>query len=58
MYYYQDENGNWHTGKEIHLPDASKLTDKDKTTKNGWVWHDEPPRDYITWLEATKTQQQ
>lgn len=57
MYYFLDDNGQWHTGKEIHLPDNTKLTDKNKLTKNGWQWHDTPPAEYLEWFNQQNEKQ-
>jgi hypothetical protein len=57
MYYFQYEQGNWHTGKEIHLPDNTKLTDKNKLTKNGWTWHETTPAEYLEYIKSQNEKQ-
>lgn len=51
MFYHKDNLGNWQSGQEIHLPDGSILSVKNRENKQGWEWHDEPPEEYLEWLE-------
>jgi hypothetical protein len=48
--FYKKENNNWYTGKKIHLPSGEVLTEDNKIKVDGWEWHDEPPQEYIEWL--------
>jgi hypothetical protein len=53
MFYKKDENtGEWYFGNEVHFPDGIKITSENKLTKDGWVWYDEPPQEYLDWLET------
>jgi hypothetical protein len=50
MFYKIDENtGDWHVGNEVHFPDGIKLNIENKQLKDGWVWYDEPPQEYLDW---------
>ena len=41
----------WHTGTRISLPDGNLLSDTNRDNDFGWEWHDEPPNEYLEWLE-------
>jgi hypothetical protein len=45
------ENGEWFIGARIYFPDGTILSLENKIEKDGWMWHDEPPREYLEWKE-------
>lgn len=42
---------NWHKVKLVHLPNGLILTEEVRENDHGWDWHDEPPQEYLDWLE-------
>ena len=54
--FYKEDNGEWWTGVIVHLPSGEVLTEKEHS-KNGWVWYDEPPKKYLSWLEIKNKEQ-
>jgi hypothetical protein len=49
--FYKYENGEWFIGAKIYFPDGTILSLENKIEKDGWMWHDEPPREYLEWKE-------
>jgi hypothetical protein len=49
--FYKYENGEWFIGAKIYFPDGTILSLKNKIEKDGWMWHDEPPREYLEWFQ-------
>jgi len=46
----------WKTAKQIQFPDGT-IINKDKIiNRDGWVWYDEAPQEYLEWkkLEEEK----
>lgn len=42
----------WYTGNKITFPDGTVISkDYKDITKDGWFWSDEPPAEYLEWLE-------
>lgn len=54
MFYKKEENGNWYVGIEITLPTdpVNVLTESNKVNDHGWEWLDEPPSDYLEWIDG------
>jgi hypothetical protein len=50
------ETGEWYVGNEVHFPDGTKLNAENKQSKEGWQWLDEPPQEYLEWLEKQQTE--
>lgn len=51
--FYKKENNNWFVGVEITLPTdpVNILTESKRQNEHGWEWHNEPPQEYLEWLE-------
>lgn len=47
--FYKKEGDNYFEGLIINLPDGTVLTSENRKNKDGWIWHDEPPMDFIDW---------
>lgn len=49
MFYKKFENGDWIKAPKVYLSDEDKtvLSEQNKTTKNGFEWHDEEPQEYL-----------
>jgi hypothetical protein len=56
MFYKKFENGDWIKAPKVYLPDEDKtvLSEQNKTTKNGFEWHNEDPQEYLDWEEEQK----
>lgn len=52
MFYKKEENV-WFVGTEIILPTnpINTLTESNIVNDYGWIWYDEPPIEYLDWLE-------
>lgn len=51
MFYKKDENGEWSYGFRIAIPNFEVLTSENRENDFGWIWHDNPPQEYLDWLE-------
>jgi hypothetical protein len=51
FYKYNSENNEWYTGLEIHCPGGVILSVENQIPHDGWQWHDEPPQEYLEWIE-------
>ena len=51
--FYKKENNNWFVGLEITLPTdpVNVLTEVNRENEHGWEWHDNPPQEYLEWIE-------
>ncbi len=52
MYYKIEEDGSWNVGNRIDFPDGITLNSENRLSKYGWVWYDEPPQEYLDWLDT------
>jgi hypothetical protein len=52
MYYKIEENGDWVLANRIDYPDGTILSSDNKLSKDGWVWYDNPPQEYLDWLKT------
>ena len=41
--FYKFENEEWLIAKEVHFPNRTKLTEKNKLEIDGWKWYDVQP---------------
>lgn len=41
----------WYIGNRVNFPDGSVLENDHTQTKDGWVWYEEPPQEYLDWKE-------
>lgn len=52
VYKNEIEENMWYTGSRITFPDGTVISKDNKdVTKDGWFWSDEPPTEYLEWLE-------
>lgn len=51
FYKYIEEDNIWVTGNRISFPDGVVLSTDNKIEKDGWKWYDNPPQEYLDWLE-------
>ena len=51
MYYKKEEDGCWNVGNRIDFQDGTTLNSENKLSKDGWEWYDEPPQEYLDWLD-------
>ena len=49
VYKYDKENDSWIVGKEAKFPDGTVINEKNKKSKDGFEWHDKPPKEYLKW---------
>lgn len=49
--FYKEENNEWLIAIEVLLPTSPPTTinSSNKENDNGWIWHDEPPQEYLDW---------
>lgn len=52
MYYKIEEDGYWNVGNRIDFPDGTTLNSENRLSKDGWEWYDEPPQEYLDWLDT------
>jgi hypothetical protein len=52
MYYKFDiERNEWYVGSTIYFPTGEILTLENKLEFDGWKFHEEPPIEYLKWIE-------
>lgn len=56
MYYKKDDNGKWWGATNVHLPSGDVLTPENKLNLDGWEWLDNPPEDYLEYIENQKNE--
>lgn len=48
--YKKLEDGSWLKAEtEVYLPDGRIVSQENQI--EGWVWHDDPPIEYLEWVE-------
>lgn len=52
MFYKQEDTGNWIVGQRISLASGTVLSIDNKQTEDGFFWSDEPPMEYVEWLNS------
>jgi hypothetical protein len=50
--FYKFDGEKWWNAQVIALPSGEILSPENKQNLDGWKWHDEPPQDYLDWLET------
>ena len=49
--YKKNEDGSWLKAEEfVYLPDGRIVSQENQI--EDWVWHDEPPLEYLEWVES------
>ncbi len=51
MFYKKINESEWLTATEIHFPDGTVSNAENRTTKDGFVWYDEDPQEYVEWKQ-------
>lgn len=54
--FYKEINNEWHTANEVHFPDKEKLSKKNRRNRDGWEWHDKPPKIYLEWMAGLEVE--
>jgi hypothetical protein len=54
MFYKKTDEGDWYTGNAVHFPDGVILNKDNKVSHDGWEWHEEPPQEYLDWIDSVK----
>ena len=50
--YKIDENGHWNTYTKVVFPDGQVMDENNHDfERDGFFWSDEPPTEYLEWLE-------
>lgn len=52
--WYKQENNEWLIGNKIEFPNGDILQDNHEETKDEWIWYDEPPQEYLDYLNENK----
>ena len=50
-YILDDGEESWGVGSRIFFTDGEVLSENNKVSRDGWVWYDDPPEEYLQWLE-------
>lgn len=59
MFYKKENNGNWLIGKVIKIGTSGELLDEsNKENEYGWEWHDNPPQEYLDWVEQQQIEEE
>ena len=54
--YRIDENGQWNSYTKVIFPDGQVMDeDTHDFERDGFFWSDEPPAEYLIWLEEQNT---
>lgn len=58
MFYKKEEDSSWLVGKVIKIGTSGEILDENnKENEYGWEWHDEPPQEYLDWLEEQNNEE-
>jgi len=49
--FYKKIDDYWFTATRVSLPNGEELTENNTENSYGWEWHDNPPQEYLDWLE-------
>lgn len=55
--FYTKKNNIWYTANKMSFPNGEEVTEENKDehidllNDYGWEWHDNPPQEYLDWLE-------
>jgi hypothetical protein len=51
MFYKYIENlDTWSVSNEVHFPDGTILNSENRAEKDNFIWHDEPPQEYLDFI--------
>lgn len=56
MFYKKLNDTEWLTANEIHFPDGTISNAENKTSKDGFIWFDEAPEEYLEWKQLQNNQ--
>jgi hypothetical protein len=55
--YRKDDNGEWGNYSKVIFPDGQVMDeDSHDFDRDGFFWSDEPPLEYVEWLDAQNTE--
>lgn len=58
MFYKKEEDSSWLIGKVIKIGTSGEILDENnKENEYGWEWYDEPPQEYLDWLEEQNNEE-
>lgn len=46
----------WGFGERVFFTDGEVLSENNKSSRDGWVWYDEPPEGFLRWSEDNELQ--
>jgi hypothetical protein len=56
MAFYKESNNNWIKASKVLFPNNAEVTEVNKDEHQsmlilyGWTWHDNPPQEYLDWI--------
>lgn len=52
MFYKKESNDKWVVGVIVILPTnpTTELNENNRENDYGWEWHDNPPQEYLDWI--------
>lgn len=62
--FYKKSGENWLNGIKIALPSGVEITEENKDehqnvlSEYGWEWHDNPPHEYLDWVEEQQNEEE
>lgn len=62
--FYKKSEENWLNGTRISLPNGVEITEENKDehtdtlSEYGWEWHDNPPQEYLNWVEEQQNEEE
>lgn len=49
--FYKEEENSWIVGVEVSIPNVGRFTEENKEDiPLPWFWSDEPPKEYLDWI--------
>lgn len=59
MFYKKEEDSSWLIGKVIKIGTSGEILDENnKENEYGWEWHDNPPQEYLDWLQQQNEEEE
>lgn len=61
--FYKENNNNWIVASKVLFPNNVEVTEenkdehKDLLIEYGWEWHDNPPQEYLDWLQEQELEE-
>ena len=54
FYKIEEEIKDWNTSERVAFTDGAIISKDNKINRDGWFWSDEPPTEYVEWLESNE----